>query len=254
MMDAEAGGLEGRMNRERDAEILRGGEDRVVTRVAVRDAGDRERAYECALASVLDGALELARRFGGVAEREMRDRDQAAAGVAAEIRDPAVVGAAVCGREFGVEEFGFPQQPDRRVEERFRHPLLVEQLEALLHHHRAEGGAFEVGVLGLRREHPHLFGLGVAAHRALAQLARVLDFLAHAAERAEQAGRGHLGAFAIDFEVLEAVVADADAHRAIAILRVDVFFPEIGRLEDMSVAIDNQFFSFHISYSAIVTD
>src|SRR5579863_2264559 len=34
MVDAEAGGLEGRMNRERDAEILRRGEERVVTRVA----------------------------------------------------------------------------------------------------------------------------------------------------------------------------------------------------------------------------
>ena len=98
MVDAEAGGLEGRMNCERDAEILRGGEDRVVARVAVRDARDSERADEGAFASVLDGALELARSFGRIAERQVRDRDQASAGVTAEIRDPSVVGAAVCGR------------------------------------------------------------------------------------------------------------------------------------------------------------
>ncbi len=233
------------MNRERDAEILRRGEDGVVVRVAVRNSRDGERADEGAFASVLDGALEFARRFGRIAERKMRNRDQASAGVAAEVGDPAVVGAAVCGREFGVEKFGLPQQPDRRIENRFRHPLLVEQLEPLLHHHGAEGGALEVGVLGFRREHPHLLGLGVAAHRALAQFARVLDLLAHAAERAEQAGRCHLRALAIDFEILEAVVADANAHRAVAILRVDVFLPEIGRFEDMSVAIDNHFFGLH---------
>src|SRR5208282_2004369 len=127
VMDAEAGGLEGRMNRERNAEILRRGEDGVVARVAVRNAGDGERADECAFASVLHRALKLTRRFGGVAERKMRNRDQPPGRVAAEIRDPAVVGAAVCGRKLGVEKFGFPEQPDGRVENRFRHPLPVEQ-------------------------------------------------------------------------------------------------------------------------------
>ncbi len=175
----------------------------------------------------------------------MRNRHQASARIAAEIRNPSVVGAAVRGRELGVEQFRFPQQSDRRIKNRLRHRLLIEQLEALLHHHRAEGRALQVGVLRLRREHPHLLGLCVAAHRALAQLPGVLDLLAHAAERAEQAGRSHLGALAIDLEIFEAVVADADAHRAVAILRIDVFFPEVRRLEDMSVAIDHHFFGLH---------
>src|SRR5580704_3226991 len=255
MVDAEAGRLEGRMYRERDAQILRGGEDGIVARVAVRYARDRKRTDECALASVLHGALEFARRFGRVTERKMRNRDQATTRVAAEIRDPSIVGAAVRGRELGVEQFRFPQKSDRRIKNRLRHRFLIQQLEALLHHHRSEGRAFEVGVFRLRREHPHLLGLCVAAHRALAQLSGVLDFLAHAAERAEQAGRGHFGALAINLEVFEAVLADADTHRAVAILRVDVFFPEVGRLEDMSVAIDHHFFGLHgiNSYYSVVT-
>src|SRR5208282_3388781 len=55
----------------------------------------------------------------------------------------------------------------------------------------------------------------------------------------------HLGALAIYLEIFEAVVADANAHRAVAILRINVFFPEVGWLEDMSVAIDHHFFGLH---------
>src|SRR5579862_2880710 len=68
VMDAEAGRLEGRMNRERYAQILRGGEDCIVTRVAVRNARDGKRANERALASVLNCALQFARRFGRIAK------------------------------------------------------------------------------------------------------------------------------------------------------------------------------------------
>src|SRR5580700_6657530 len=184
----------------------------------------------------------------------MRDRDQSSARVAAEIRNPSVVGFAVCGRKLRVEKFGLPQQSDRGIENRFRHPFFVEQLEPLLHHHGSERRALEVGVLRLRREHPHLFGLGVAAHRAFAQLSRVLDLLAHAAERSEQSGLSHRGALAIYFEILEAVIADPNAHRAVAIFGIDILLPEVGWFEDMSVAIDNQFFGFHSFNSATITD
>ncbi|MFZ0680532.1 hypothetical protein [Candidatus Binatus sp.] len=184
----------------------------------------------------------------------MRDRDQPSTRVAAEVSNPSVVGFAVCRRKLCVEKFGLPEQSDRGIENRFRHRLFVEQLEPLLHHHGSEGRALEVGVLGFRREHPHLLGLGVATHRALAQFPRVLDLLTHATERSEQARRRHLRPLAIYFEILEAVIADPNAHRAFAILRIDVLLPEVGRFEDMSVAIDNQFFGFHSTNSAIVTD
>src|SRR5207253_8365923 len=97
MMDSEARGFEGGMNCERHVEILRRREDRVVARVAVRDARDRKGTHECAFASVLYRALEFASGFGGIAERDVRNRNQAAAGVSAKVRDPAIVGAAICG-------------------------------------------------------------------------------------------------------------------------------------------------------------
>src|ERR1700730_13306134 len=143
MMNSEARGLEGGMNCERHVEILRHREDRVMTRVAMRDARDRKRTYECALASVLYRTLEFARGFGRVAEREMRDRNQAAAGVAAEIRDPTIVGAAICARQLCVEEFGLPEQADSRIENRALHPFLLEQLQAFFHVHGAERRALE---------------------------------------------------------------------------------------------------------------
>src|SRR5260221_308276 len=95
MVNAEIDGLEGWMNRERNVEVLRGGEHAIVLRVAVRDASDGKRADEGAFASVLDGAFEFARGFFGIAERKVRDRNELAAGVAAEVGDPSVVGAAI---------------------------------------------------------------------------------------------------------------------------------------------------------------
>src|SRR5260370_10878600 len=98
MMDSEARRFEGGMNRERHVVILRRCEDRVVTRIAVRDAGDRERTYECALASVFHRTFQFARVLGGGGEREARYFDQSAPGVAAEIRHSASVSAAICVR------------------------------------------------------------------------------------------------------------------------------------------------------------
>ena len=98
------------MHGQRHVEVLRRREDRVVARIAVGHARDGERTDERAAAAVLHRALELARGLGGIAEREMGDGDQPAAGVAAEVGDPAVVGAAVRARELGVEQLGLPQQ------------------------------------------------------------------------------------------------------------------------------------------------
>src|SRR5271165_1433546 len=106
MMDAEWDRLEGRMNRERHIEVLSGGEQTIVIGMPMRLARDGERRDECAFASVFDGAFEFLRRGVRIAEREMRDGNQPSAGVAAEIRDPSIVGATVGVREFGVEELG----------------------------------------------------------------------------------------------------------------------------------------------------
>src|ERR1700694_843749 len=152
MMDSEARGLEGRMNCERHVEILRRREDSVMLLIAVGDAGDRKGTHERAPASVFDGALEFARGFGRVAERNMRNRNQLAGGVAAKIRDPTIVSAAVSSRELRVEKFSLPEQSDGLIKNRALHPFLLEQLDAFLHVHGAERRALEVGVFGLRRQ------------------------------------------------------------------------------------------------------
>src|SRR6266850_6606714 len=238
MMDSEARGFKGGMNCERHVQILRRREDRVVARVAMRDARDRKWTNECAFASVLYRALEFARGFGRVAERDMRNRNQLAGGVPAKVRYPTIVSAAVRTRQLRVEKFGLPEQSDGRIQNRALHPFLLEQIDAFLHVHGAERRALEVGFLGLRRHHARLLRLDRGAtHRSFAQLFRVFDLLAHPAERGEQAGLRHLRALVIDFEILEAVVADPDSHRSLAIFRIDVLFPEIGWFEDMSVAI-----------------
>src|SRR5271167_1226088 len=97
-----------------------------------------ERRDESALASVFDRALQLRACGGNIEHREMRDRNEASPGVAAEIRDPAIVGAAVGVTELRVFDLRFPQQPDSRVQNRFVDTVLVEQLETFLRVHRTE--------------------------------------------------------------------------------------------------------------------
>src|SRR5262245_53381262 len=79
MMHVPLERLEGRMDRERHVQILRGGEDGVVRRRPVRDARNRERAHKGAAAAVADGTHELSRRFRRVTEREVRDGNEPAA-------------------------------------------------------------------------------------------------------------------------------------------------------------------------------
>ena len=90
----------------------------------------------------------------------------------------------------------------------------------------------------VRADAPHLLGTDLAAHGALAQVLGLVDTLPHPAQCAELAGPGQHGALAVDLEVLEGVVADADADRAVAVARLEVLLPQIRRLEDMPVAID----------------
>src|SRR5438445_15652 len=207
--------------------------------IAVGYARDRERTDEGAAATVLHRSLELARRLRRVAEREMRDGDQPAAGVAAEIGDPAVVRAAIGARELGLEQLGLPQQAERGIEHGLRHPLAIEELHALLHVHGAERGAPEVRMLRRGTDPADVMGRNISAHRALPELPRLVDPLAHAAEGAELARTGDRGAPAVDLQVLEAVVAHAYPERPGAIGGLQVGLPQIRRLEDVAVAVDH---------------
>jgi hypothetical protein len=45
--------------------------------------------------------------------------------------------------------------------------------------------------------------------------------------------------------VLETIVANADAKRAVAILRLEVSLPQIGWLEDVAIAVDDEFVVGH---------
>src|SRR5882762_4103944 len=80
MVDVERERLERRMHGQRNVEVLRRREDRVVARIAVGHARDGERTDEGAAAAVFHRALELARDLCWIAKREMRDGYQPAAG------------------------------------------------------------------------------------------------------------------------------------------------------------------------------
>src|SRR5579871_327946 len=87
----ERGRLEGGMNSVRNVEFLELREQRIEIRMPMRFALMVERRDECPFASVFHRALQLGARRGHIAHREMRDRNQAPAGVAAEVRDPSIV-------------------------------------------------------------------------------------------------------------------------------------------------------------------
>src|SRR5262245_26287237 len=170
----------------------------------------------------------------------MRDRNEPAPGIAAEVGDPAVVRATIRARKLGIEQLRLPQQAERGIEHGLRQAFTIEELQALLHVHGAERGASEIRLLRCGTDAAHLLGRDLPAHRALAELARLVDPLAHPTERAELARASDRGRPAVDEEVLEAVLADADAERSIAIRRLQVGLPQIGRLEDVAIAVDNE--------------
>src|SRR5207253_8282400 len=99
--------------------------ERIVRGMAVRQAAQREGQEEAAPRASVHGAPELARRGLGIAEREVRDRDQASAAPGAELLDPAVVGARVGERVAGVGRLRFPLEAEARVEERPRDAIVI---------------------------------------------------------------------------------------------------------------------------------
>src|SRR5258708_6768023 len=110
MMNSECYRFEGRMNRKRHVEILRGREHRIVSRITMGYPGDGERTHESTFATVPNRSPELAGCFRRIAQRQMGDRNQASAGIAAEVCDPPIVCTAIGAGEFHIEQFCFPQK------------------------------------------------------------------------------------------------------------------------------------------------
>src|SRR5437879_824501 len=245
MVDVERDRLEGRMHGQRHVEVLRRREYGVVARIAVGHACDGERTDEGAAAAVPHRALELARGLRRIAEREMRDGNQPAAGVAAEIGDPAVVRATVRTRKLGVEQLSLPEKAERGIEHGLRHPLAVEELHALLHVHGAERGAAEVRLVRRGTEAADVLRRVFPAHRAIAQFPRLVDPLAHPAERAELARAGDRRAPAVDLPELEDVVTHAYPEGPVAIGGFQVALPQIRRFKDVAVAVDQELVGRH---------
>src|SRR5262249_6229742 len=69
--------------------------------------------------------------------------------------------------------------------------------------------------------------------------------LAHSSEGAELALPSDGRALAVDLQILEAVVAHADAQGPVAIGGLEVGFPQIRRFEGVAVAIDHEGFGLH---------
>src|SRR5205823_6915652 len=109
-----------------------------------------------------------------------------------------------------------------------------------LHVHGAERRATEVRLFRRGTDTADLRERDVPAQRALAQLPRLVDPLAHAAERAELARAGNRGGPAVDQEMLEAVVAHAYPERPVAIGGFQVGLPQTRRFEDVAVAVDHE--------------
>ena len=73
----------------------------------------------------------------------------------------------------------------------------------------------------------------------------LVHLLAHPAESAELTGSRKLRTLPVDLEILVAVVAHADPDCAVSKGGLEVSLPQIGRLEDVSVAVDHGGFNSH---------
>ena len=214
-------GLEAGVDADREADLLGAAEDAIVVGVARGFLRHHEGRDEDALHAVARRALELALRLLGDAEGEVCDGDQAAAAVAAEVDDPAVVGARVGLCQLQILALGLPQDAEGRVEDTDGEVLAVEPLEALLGVPGAEARVVEVLEAGRRA------GRG-----------RDVADQVHRAEARGQVLADHLRGLAGDLEVLEAVRPLAHAERAVAPARLQVAVPQVRRLEDVAVGVD----------------
>src|SRR5689334_24149635 len=91
LMDAFGRRLAAGMDGYRDVHFLRRRPKAIVIGMRMRFVGRRERHEKCPAAAVCDRPFQLAGSFVGVAERNMRNGDETAAGILAEISHPSVI-------------------------------------------------------------------------------------------------------------------------------------------------------------------
>ena len=220
LVDALGRRLAAGMDADRHVEFLRLGPERVVVGVGVRNVGGGERHEERALAAGLHGPLQFSGGLVAVAHRDVRNRNQAAVRVGAELDHPAVVRTRERGLQFQVfDVLGLPQQAEARIDDRLVQAFTVHALEAFLGIHGPERRLTQIRAVRVRRG----FLLRGLAHRAeLGQLARWRV----------------LGGAAVQFEDFKPVLVRTQTNCAVAELRIDVFFPGIGRFEDVAVGVD----------------
>ena len=121
------------MNADRHVQLLSLGPEGVVIRVGVRLVGRGEGHKKGPLGAASDRPFELARRLLGVAKGNMGNGDEAAVRVGAEVHHPAVVGPRVGGLQLQVVYiFGFPGQPQGRIDDGLVQTVPVEQRDPLL--------------------------------------------------------------------------------------------------------------------------
>src|SRR6266851_3309278 len=106
--------------------------------------------------------------------------------------------AAVLHRALELEQLGLPQEAQRGIEHSLGHALAVKELHALLHVHGAERRSPKVRLLRRGTDPADLLGCDLSAHRALAELPRLVDALAHPPEGAELPLPSDRGALAVD--------------------------------------------------------
>jgi glucose/arabinose dehydrogenase len=206
-------GSRARMEADRHVELRERLPQRIVELVVQRVDADGIGVHgHGAEAMVLDAAARLARGLGRVAQVERADADDALVAFATEVGEPAVVGAPVGGRRLGRERrHGRREQPDRGIHDHSVDAAAIEHAPVHL------GRPAELLVLRVRFREPR------HGHRAARQERRHADALDATLERVG---------------VLVSHVADvADGH-LVTKAGIQVLLPEVGRLEDVSVAVD----------------
>src|SRR4029450_11423245 len=116
--------------------------------------------------------------------------------IAAEIGDPAIVGAAIGLTQLDVGEFALPQDSERGIEHRRIETFGVQELEPLGGVTGPERHCGREGLVGVGRESSQLL-------------------LPHAAERGWIAAARALAGLAADLEILQAILVALHAERAV---------------------------------------
>ena len=224
----ELGGMAD-VNRDRHLERLGLGPEGVVVGIPVADAVGRVRKEVDALHPEPRRPPDLRHALLDVDERYLGNGDQPIRVPPAKVGEPVVVDPAVGGGEFRVAALRLPAYPHGGIEHADVDAALVHPLDALVG--ILGGGEARVLVLDASGLEPDRFPLleGGADPGVPAEASAVHDFRLAP----------------VDFHVFEPFLVLADAQCAVAVPGLDVLFPEVRRLHDVAVGIDD--FSTHRS-------